>query len=74
MGYWDINHLVIWVLNKDISWSGSHLPMQSDQEDLSNYKTTAMIFVPLVRWMNIQVAVKPKTITKLPIVYAFGGL
>lgn len=29
---------------KDISWSGSHLPIQTASEDLSNYKTSAIDF------------------------------
>lgn len=61
---------------KDISWSGSHLPMQSGSKDLSNYKTTAIDFdascsVGVEHTGN---EVKPKTITKLPIVYAFGRI
>lgn len=61
---------------KDISWSGSHLPMQSESEDLSNYKTTAIDF-DASRSVGVEHTgneVKPKTITKLPIVYAFGRI
>lgn len=61
---------------KDISWSGSHLPMQSGSEDLSNYKTTAIDF-DASRSVGVEHTgneVKPKTITKLPIVYAFGRI
>lgn len=61
---------------KDISWSGSHLPMQSGSEDLSNYKTTAIDF-DASRSVGVEHTgneVKPKTITKLPIVYAFGSI
>lgn len=61
---------------KDISWSGSHLPMQSASEDLSNYKTTAIDF-DASRSVGVEHTgneVKPKTITKLPIVYAFGRI
>lgn len=61
---------------KDISWSGSHLPMQSGSEDLSNYKTTAIDF-DASRSVGVEHTgneVKPKTITKLPIVYAFGKI
>lgn len=61
---------------KDISWSGSHLPMQSGSEDLSNYKTTTIDF-DASRSVGVEHTgneVKPKTITKLPIVYAFGRI
>lgn len=61
---------------KDISRSGSHLPMQSGSEDLSNYKTTAIDF-DASRSVGVEHTgneVKPKTITKLPIVYAFGRI
>nr|DAQ81876.1 MAG TPA: hypothetical protein [Caudoviricetes sp.] len=61
---------------KDISWSGSHLPMQSGSKDLSNYKTTAIDF-DASRSVGVEHTgneVKPKTITKLPIVYAFGRI
>lgn len=61
---------------KDISWSGFHLPMQSGSEDLSNYKTTAIDF-DASRSVGVEHTgneVKPKTITKLPIVYAFGRI
>lgn len=61
---------------KDISWSGSHLPMQSGSGDLSNYKTTAIDF-DASRSVGVEHTgneVKPKTITKLPIVYAFGRI
>lgn len=61
---------------KDISWSGSHLPMQTGSEDLSNYKTTAIDF-DASRSVGVEHTgneVKPKTITKLPIVYAFGRI
>lgn len=61
---------------KDISWSGSHLPMQSRSKDLSNYKTTAIDF-DASRSVGVEHTgneVKPKTITKLPIVYAFGRI
>lgn len=61
---------------KDISWSGSHLPMQPGSEDLSNYKTTAIDF-DASRSVGVEHTgneVKPKTITKLPIVYAFGRI
>lgn len=61
---------------KDISWSGTHLPMQSGSEDLSNYKTTAIDF-DASRSVGVEHTgneVKPKTITKLPIVYAFGRI
>lgn len=61
---------------KDISWSGTHLPMQSGSEDLSKYKTTAIDF-DASRSVGVEHTgneVKPKTITKLPIVYAFGRI
>lgn len=61
---------------KDISWSGSHLPMQSGSKDLLNYKTTAIDF-DASRSVGVEHTgneVKPKTITKLPIVYAFGRI
>lgn len=61
---------------KDISWSGTHLPIQSGSEDLSNYKTTAIDF-DASRSVGVEHTgneVKPKTITKLPIVYAFGRI
>lgn len=61
---------------KDISWSGSHLPIQPGSEDLSNYKTTAIDF-DASRSVGVEHTgneVKPKTITKLPIVYAFGRI
>lgn len=61
---------------KDISWSGTHLPMQSGSEDLLNYKTTAIDF-DASRSVGVEHTgneVKPKTITKLPIVYAFGRI
>lgn len=61
---------------KDISWSGSHVPMQSGSEGLSNYKTTAIDF-DASRSVGVEHTgneVKPKTITKLPIVYAFGRI
>lgn len=61
---------------KEISWSGSHLPMQSGSEDLSAYKTTAIDF-DASRSVGVEHTgneVKPKTITKLPIVYAFGRI
>ena len=61
---------------KDISWSGSHLSMQSGSGDLSNYKTTAIDF-DASRSVGVEHTgneVKPKTITKLPIVYAFGRI
>lgn len=61
---------------KNISWSGTHLPMQSGSEDLSNYKTTAIDF-DASRSVGVEHTgneVKPKTITKLPIVYAFGRI
>lgn len=61
---------------KDISWSGTHLPMESGSEDLSNYKTTAIDF-DASRSVGVEHTgneVKPKTITKLPIVYAFGRI
>lgn len=61
---------------KDISWSGTHLPMQSGSEDLSNYKTTAIDFDASrsVGAEHTGEEVKPKSITKLPIVYAFGRI
>lgn len=61
---------------KNISWSGTHLPMQSGSEDLSNYKTTAIDFDASrsVGAEHTGEEVKPKTITKLPIVYAFGRI
>lgn len=61
---------------KDISWSGTHLPMLSGSEDLLNYKTTAIDF-DASRSVGVEHTgneVKPKTITKLPIVYAFGRI
>lgn len=61
---------------KDISWSGTHLPMLSGSEHLSNYKTTAIDF-DASRSVGVEHTgneVKPKTITKLPIVYAFGRI
>lgn len=61
---------------KDISWSGSHLPIQPGSEGLSNYKTTAIDF-DASRSVGVEHTgneVKPKTITKLPIVYAFGRI
>lgn len=61
---------------KDISWSGTHVPMQSGSEGLSNYKTTAIDF-DASRSVGVEHTgneVKPKTITKLPIVYAFGRI
>lgn len=61
---------------KDISWSGTHLPMQTGSEDLSNYKTTAIDF-DASRSVGVEHTgneVKPKSITKLPIVYAFGRI
>lgn len=61
---------------KDISWSGTHLPIQSGSEDLLNYKTTAIDF-DASRSVGVEHTgneVKPKTITKLPIVYAFGRI
>lgn len=61
---------------KDISWSGTHLPIQPGSEDLSNYKTTAIDF-DASRSVGVEHTgneVKPKTITKLPIVYAFGRI
>lgn len=61
---------------KDISWSGTHLPMQTGSKDLSNYKTTAIDF-DASRSVGVEHTgneVKPKTITKLPIVYAFGRI
>lgn len=61
---------------KNISWSGTHLPMQSGSEDLLNYKTTAIDF-DASRSVGVEHTgneVKPKTITKLPIVYAFGRI
>lgn len=61
---------------KDISWSGTHLPMQSGSEDLLNYRTTAIDF-DASRSVGVEHTgneVKPKTITKLPIVYAFGRI
>lgn len=61
---------------KDISWSGFHVPMQSGSEGLSNYKTTAIDF-DASRSVGVEHTgneVKPKTITKLPIVYAFGRI
>lgn len=61
---------------KNISWSGTHLPMQSGSEDLSHYKTTAIDF-DASRSVGVEHTgneVKPKTITKLPIVYAFGRI
>lgn len=61
---------------KDISWSGSHLPMQPGSKDLSNYKTTAIDFDASrsVGADHTGEEVKPKSITKLPIVYAFGRI
>lgn len=56
--------------------SGSHLPMQTGSKDLSNYKTTAIDF-DASRSVGVEHTgneVKPKTITKLPIVYAFGRI
>lgn len=56
--------------------AGTHLPMQSGSEDLSNYKTTAIDF-DASRSVGVEHTgneVKPKTITKLPIVYAFGRI
>lgn len=61
---------------KNISWFGSHLPIQPASEDLSNYKTTAIDF-DASRSVGVEHTgneVKPKTITKLPIVYAFGRI
>lgn len=61
---------------KNISWSGTHLPIQSGSEDLLNYKTTAIDF-DASRSVGVEHTgneVKPKTITKLPIVYAFGRI
>lgn len=61
---------------KNISWSGTHLPMQSGSEDLLNYKTTAIDF-DASRSVGVEHTgneTKPKTITKLPIVYAFGRI
>lgn len=61
---------------KDISWSGTHLPLQAGSKDLSNYKTTAIDF-DASRSVGVEHTgneVKPKTITKLPIVYAFGRI
>ena len=61
---------------KDISWSGTHLPMQSGSDYLSHYKTTAIDF-DASRSVGVEHTgneVKPKTITKLPIVYAFGRI
>lgn len=57
-------------------YSTSHLPMQSGSEDLSDYKTTAIDF-DASRSVGVEHTgneVKPKTITKLPIVYAFGRI
>ena len=61
---------------KEISWSGFHLPMQTGPEDLSNYKTTAINFDASlsVGADHTGEEVKPKSITKLPIVYAFGRI
>lgn len=61
---------------KNISRSGTHLPMLSGSEHLSNYKTTAIDF-DASRSVGVEHTgneVKPKTITKLPIVYAFGRI
>lgn len=61
---------------KNISWSGTHLPMLLGSEDLLNYKTTAIDF-DASRSVGVEHTgneVKPKTITKLPIVYAFGRI
>lgn len=61
---------------KNISWSGTHLPILSGSEDLLNYKTTAIDF-DASRSVGVEHTgneVKPKTITKLPIVYAFGRI
>lgn len=74
-GYQSLNDMGAFRI-KDISWSGTHLPMQSGSEDLSNYKTTAIDF-DASRSVGVEHTgneVKPKTITKLPIVYAFGRI
>lgn len=52
------------------------MPMQSGSKDLSNYKTTAIDF-DASRSVGVEHTgneVKLKTITKLPIVYAFGRI
>lgn len=61
---------------RDISWSGTHLPMQSGSKELLDYRTTAIDF-DASRSVGVEHTgneVKPKTITKLPIVYAFGRI
>lgn len=74
-GYQSLNDMGAFRI-KDISWSGSHLPMQSGSEDLSNYKTSAIDFDASrsVGADHTAEEVKPKSITKLPIVYAFGRI
>lgn len=61
---------------KDISWSGSHLPMQSGSEDLSNYKTTAIDF-DASRSVGVEHTgneVKPKTAYVLYYIQAFSTI
>lgn len=74
-GYQSLNDMGAFRI-KDISWSGSHLPIQTASEDLSNYKTSAIDFDASrsVGADHTAEEVKPKSITKLPIVYAFGRI
>ena len=74
-GYQSLNDMGAFRI-KDISWSGSHLPIQTASEDLSNYKTSAIDFDASrsVGADHTGEEVKPKSITKLPIVYAFGRI
>lgn len=61
---------------KDISWSGSHLPMQSGSKDLSNYKTTAIDFDASrsVGAEHTGEEVKPKTAYVLYYIQAFSTI
>ena len=74
-GYQSLNDMGAFRI-KDISWSGSHLPIQTASKDLSNYKTSAIDFDASrsVGADHTGEEVKPKSITKLPIVYAFGRI
>lgn len=74
-GYQSLNDMGAFRI-KDISWSGSHLPIQTASEDLSNYKTSVIDFDASrsVGADHTAEEVKPKSITKLPIVYAFGRI
>lgn len=74
-GYQSLNDMGAFRI-KDISWSGSHLPIQTASKDLSNYKTSAIDFDASrsVGADHTAEEVKPKSITKLPIVYAFGRI